>query len=219
MDLTSIADKVDKLLKGRSIEAYEVYVGTSRNLSIEIKEQKVDTFKCSEPVGVSVRVLKTGGMGFSFSTSLAGGDLERMVDNAVISAENQTQDAFNGFPDPSGSDYPDIGKIYDDELAGIDERRKIECAMDLERLTLASDGRIKRVRKASFGESEYEVYLRSSTGIEGGFRATSVSASVSAVAEEGDDSQMGWDFGFGNFFADIHVEEIAATAASRAVGL
>ena len=217
MNLKELAGRIEKIISGRSVTEFEISVGTSRNLSLEVKDRKIDSFKCSAPVGVCVRVLKSRGMGFSFSTSLSDGDLERMVDAALVAAENQTPDPWHGFSAPSP--FPVIEGLFDDGLAAIDEREKVGQAMELERLTLAADARVKRVRKASYGESEYAVYIRNSQGIEGGFRGTSVSASVSAVAEEGDDSQMGWDFGFGTHFSDIRVDEIAANAASRALAL
>jgi len=217
MNQIEIAETIEKLLTVRAIDGYEISIAASHNLSLEVKDQKIDTFKCSAPVGVSVRVLKGDGLGFSYSTSLADSDLERMVSDAVTSAENQTPDPCNGFPEPRP--YPLIEGLFDPELARVDEDRKIQCAMDLERLTCAVDHRISKVRKASYGESEYEVYIKNSRGVEGSLRGTSVSASVSAIAEEGDDSQMGWDFGFGASFSDLHVEQIAASAASRALGL
>lgn len=217
MNAENIADSILKLLKGLSLDGYEITIGNSHNLSIEVKDGKVDTFKCSAPLGVSVRVLKSGGMGFSYSTSLAGCDLERMIDNAIVSALNQTPDSWQVLPGPRR--YVDLPGLFDEDLAGVEEARKIDCAMELERLTLEADPRVRRVRKAGYGESEYLVHVRNSLGVKGMFRGTSVSASVSAVAEENGDSQMGWDFGFGNFFSDIHVDRIAAAAASRAVGL
>lgn len=212
-----MADTILELLKGRSPDGYEITIGSSRNLSLEVKEGKVDTFKCSAPLGVSIRVLKSGGMGFSYSTSLAENDLERMIDNAVVSAVNQTPDTWQGFPGPKP--YPELTGLFDRSLADVEEERKINCALELERLTLEADPRIKRVRKAGYGESDYLFYIRNSLGVEGTLRGTTVSASVSAVAEENGDSQMGWDFGFGNSFSDLHAERIAAAAASRAVGL
>lgn len=217
MNQSEIADTIEKLLHAQDVDGYEISVGASHNLTIEVKEQKIDTFKCSAPVGVSIRVLKADGLGFSYSTSLAESDLARMVADAVTSAENQTPDPCNGFSEPLP--YPQVEGLFDPELAGVDEGRKIQCALDLERLTCAVDTRISKVRKASYGESEYEVYIRNSRGVEGSLRGTSVSASVSAIAEDSGDSQMGWDFGFGSSFSDLHVEQIAATAASRALGL
>lgn len=217
MNLRELAGRIEKMLSGRSVNGYEISAGASRNLSLEVKEGNVDSFKCSSPVGVSIRILKSQGMGFSYSTSMYDADLERMIDAALVAAENQTTDPWHGFSAPAP--IPRIGGLLDEGLAAIDDGQKVRQAVELERLALAADARVKRVRKASYGESEYEVYLRSSEGVDAGFRGTSVSASVSVVAEEGDDSQMGWDFGFGTHFSDIHVDKIAATAASRALSL
>jgi PmbA protein len=46
-----------------------------------------------------------------------------------------------------------------------------------------------------------------------------VTGSVSALAVEGNDSQIGWDFGFSNYFAGVDVATIALSAAAKATGL
>ncbi|MCM2357937.1 MAG: TldD/PmbA family protein [Geobacteraceae bacterium] len=217
MDFNQIAEKIESLLRGRRLDGWEIFQVATRNLSIEVKEQKVDTFTCATPAGVSVRVLTQGRMGFSFSTSLDEGDLVRMIDSAVVGAENQSPDEFLGFPLPEGC--PELPGMFDEGLACVGEEEKIARAVALERLTLAADPRVKRVRKASYGESSYQVAIRNSLGAAGSYRGTSVTSSVSAVAEEGGDSQMGWDFGFSTSFAGVRVEEIAARAAAKAAGL
>ena len=217
MDMRLVCDRLEIMLKGRSIDGYEIMAGNSRNLSVEVKEGKVDTFKCSAPVGVSVRVLKGEGLGFSYSTSMEDGDLSRMIDSAIVGAETQTPDRFNGFVAPQA--YPEISDMFDDSLAEVPEGEKIARAMELERLVLAEDPRVKRVRKASYGESIYSVFIRNSLGVEGGYSGTSVSNSVSAVAEEGSESQMGWDFGFSVFYNKVDVAAVARLAARKAVGL
>lgn len=217
MDSTSVMHKIEALLKGRATDGYEIYLSASRNLAIEVREQKVDTFKCSAPVVVSIRVLKGHAMGFSYSTSLDGPDLVKMIDNALASAEIQTPDECNVLPAPMA--YPLLTGLFDEGLALIDEKEKIGRTLELERLVLATDPRIKRVRKASYGESVYEGHIRNSLGVSGSYRDTSVTASVSAIAEEGNDSQIGWDFGFSNNFTGVDVATIAATAAAKATGL
>jgi PmbA protein len=217
MDIERITGRIEKLLAEQAPEGYEISFGSSRNLSIEVKEQKIDTFKCSTPVGVSIRVLKSGGMGFSYCTSMDDSALSGMVENAVVGALNQTPDPNNCFPLPL--EYPVIEGLYDETLSSVAEQEKIRRAMDLERLALGADPRVRRVRKAHYGESEHEVWIMNSLGVAGRYRGTSVSCSVSAVAEEGDDSQMGWDFGFSNFFSGIRVEAVAGNAASKALGL
>lgn len=217
MNLLELTDRVERLLKGRGLDGYEIMAGYSRNLSIEVKERKVDTFKCSNPVGVSLRVLKGQGMGFSYSTSLDDADLGVMIDNALVGAETQTPDSDYDLPGPQ--QYPVIEGLYDPDLPAVTESAKIALALELERLVLANDPRVKRVRKATYGENDFSVYLRNSRGVAGGYRGTSVSCSVVPIAEANGDSQMGWDFGFSARFADIDITRIAAGAVERAVGL
>ncbi len=217
MNLENLADRVEALLKGRGVDGYEIMAGCSRNLSIEVKERKVDTFKCSNPVGVSVRLLKGQGMGFSFSTSLDDADLGQMIDNALVGATTQSPDPDNELPGPQV--YPVIDGLFDPALQAVAESDKVARALELERLVLAADPRVKRVRKATYGENDYSVYLRNSRGVSGGYRGSSVSSSVVPIAEENGDSQMGWDFGFSARFADIDIARIAAGAVERAVGL
>lgn len=217
MEFRQMQEKIEQLLEGRAADGYELMFGRSRNLSLEVKEQKVDTFKCSTPVGVSIRILKGGGMGFSYSTTLEDDALRRMIDNALIGAETQTPDERHGFPGPQ--EYPQLDELFDEKLADVPEEEKVSRAMELERLAREYDSRITKVRKATYGESSYEVTIANSLGVAGSYRGTSVSSSISVVAEDGSDSQMGWDFGFGTRFAAVDVANIAASAAAKAVGL
>ncbi|MSM40852.1 MAG: TldD/PmbA family protein [Geobacter sp.] len=217
MELHEIVERIESLLKGRALDGWEIMAGASRNLSIEVKDQTVDTFRCSAPVGVSVRVLKGQGLGFSYATSMDEKDLSRMIDNALVGAATQTPDACNGLPLPQ--EYPALAGLFDPELAAVPEEEKIGRAMALERLTLAADPRVKRVRKSSYGENAYSVAIRNSLGVNGSYRGTSVSSSIAVVAEAEGDSQMGWDFGFSTAFSGVSVDEIAARAAVKATGL
>jgi len=217
VDFQETAGRIEKLLNSRSLDGYEIMLGSSRNLSIEVKEQKVDTFKFSQPVGVSVRVQKGAGMGFSFSTSLDEADLARMIDNALVGAETQTPDECHGFPPPQ--EYPVLAGLVDEGLAAVTEEAKIGRALELERLVLAADPRVRKVRKSTYGEADYWVFIRNSHGVEGSYRGTSVSSSVSAIAEADGDSQMGWDFGFSTRFNGVDVASIARIAAGKATGL
>jgi PmbA protein len=47
---------------------------------------------------------------------------------------------------------------------------------------------------------------------------TYVSASILAVAEQGEHAETGWDYGFSPFFDQLDIDSIGANAASRAVG-
>lgn len=217
MEITAIADRVESLLKKYPLDGFEIMSGHARTLSIEVKEGKVDTFKAAEPVGVSVRILKNGGMGFSFSSSLDDTDLERMINGAVVGAQTQSPEPCSCFPVAAG--YREMPELFDPELAGVAVAAKIDRALELERLTLAADSRIVRVRKATYGETVYSVHLRNSQGIYGSYDGSSVSSSVAALAEDCGESQMGWDFDFSSRYGDIDIAKVARQAAAKGVAM
>lgn len=218
MELAQHADTVETLLKGRQLDDYEIVVLQSRDLNIEAKGGKLDAFKCAEPFGLALRVQCGEGLGFSFSTTLDPAALSRMVDGAVVAAKMQTPDPCNCLPLPYPS-YPELAGLYDERLALVPEELKIERALELERLVLSRDPRLKRVRKSSYGESLYQVFIRNSHGLNAGYRGSYLTCSVTAVAEADGDAQTGWDFGFARSFSGIDLESIADGAGRKATSL
>jgi len=215
VNIIELADRVERLLKSRTLDGYEIMTGHSRTLSIEAKDGKIDTFKSAEPVGVSIRILKQGAMGFSYSSSFVDADLLRMVDSACIGAQMQTPDQFNLLP--GQAQYLEMPELLDRNLAEVPVAAKVERALELERLTLAADNRIKRVRKASYGESIHSVHIRNSSSLYGGYSGSSATSSVAAIAEADGDSQLGWDFSYSSGFTGIDIAAIASSAAKMAL--
>ncbi|MBJ6799110.1 TldD/PmbA family protein [Geomonas propionica] len=218
MELTRHADAVERLLKGRQIDGYEIAVSGSRDLAIEVKQGKVDAFRVAEPFGVSLRLLVGQGMGFSYSTALDDVSLERMVEGALVAARVQTPDEFYTFAAPSPS-YPDTPWLFDPSLPAIDESLKVARALELERLVLAVDSRVKRVRKCSYGESVYHSLTRNSLGLNAAYSGTYNTCSVSAVAESDGDAQTGWDYGFSPSFSGVDLAAVASGAGRKACAL
>lgn len=211
------AEQVEDLVRGAGFEGYEIFVSASRSLNIEVRNRGVELFRFAEPVGVALRVLSGGSVGFSFSTSLQRDDLLRMVENARISARTQTSDLCNVLPEPQS--FPVISGVYDESLLSVPTDDKIKRALDLEEKVLGLDPRIVKVHKATYNESTRYTLIRNSHGLSGTFASTSVSSSVSAVAGADGESHMGWEFDFGSSFNLIDVDHIASGAVLRAVGL
>lgn len=217
VNIKQLADNVERLLIASAPDGYEIMTGRSSTLSIEAKDGKIDTFKSAAPLGVSVRILKNSRMGFSFSSSFAETDLKLMVESAMTGALAQSPDEGNILP--GRFDFSPMPELLDTGLASVDIFLKIERALELEKLALASDRRIKGVRKATYGESIYSVHLRNSNGVYGEYSGSSVSSSLAALAEEDGDSQLGWDFAFARGFDGIDIGAIASGAVARSVGM
>jgi PmbA protein len=46
MNLKELAGRIEKNIAGRSVTGYEISVASSHNLSLEVKDRKIDSFKC-----------------------------------------------------------------------------------------------------------------------------------------------------------------------------
>lgn len=217
-ELAQHADAVERLLKGRQVDGYEITVAGSRDLAVEVKQGKVDAFRCAETFGIAIRLLVGQGLGFSFSTAMDPAALSLMVDGALTAAKVQSPDPWHTLPEACAC-YPETPWLFDPALPATDETLKVGRALELERLVLGYDPRVKRVRKCSYGESVYQTLIRNSRGLSAAYRGTYNSCSVSAVAEADGDAQTGWDFAFAPGFDGIDLEAVAQGAGRKATGL
>ena len=200
----------------RGIEQFEIFLIDSQSLSIEVKNQEVDSYHLSEERAISLRIIKDRRMGFSYSTRLSPDNIGKVIEDAVNGSSATARDDFYGFPgkgDRPATDLP----VFDHRLSRIPKEEKIEKAIALERLTRAFDPRVKKIRKCAYNEASFIVTIMNSEGIHHSQRKSLISASVMAVAEDGKDSQSGWDFDFRYFFDQLAIEKIAAGASTRAL--
>lgn len=212
-------DTLRRLLAGKA-DAYEIYISSSRGLSVEAKDGGVDALKARKGSGVGVRTISGGRLGFGFSSVLTEEALKDMVSGAVEASHFVDEDKFLTLPsdgtigaDASGFD------ILDPAFDEISEDEKIATALRIEETARSKDSRIKRVRKASYSETLSSTRVVNSNGVDRSFSATFFSGSVTAVAEEGDESQMGWEFLTSHKRASIDPVYIGESAADRALGL
>ena len=114
--------------------------------------------------------------------------------------------------------YPHV-EIHDPAIDSADSEVVMDMAAALERAALRFDPRVLKVRKAQASVSSSRVLIANTMGLQGGYRATRASLSISALCEDGGEKQMGWEYDGARFLNDVSVERTAANAASRAVRL
>lgn len=202
---------LERALKGGTDEA-EVYVRTSRNLTIEVKEQKVDTLEVSRTTGYSVRVIKDRRLGFSYSTD--PDEIRRVAERAIEASQFSEPDEHNGFPFPA---EPSAVKVLDNDLVTLAESDALDLVMSLERTATQEDSRIKKIRKAAGSFSVNETSIFSSHGVALRYSSTGCSAQITAIAEEGTESQMSWDYEGSRFLGEVSFERVGRNAARKAV--
>jgi PmbA protein len=225
-DTDEIVEQPLSILRRKSIDGYEVYLDQSSHFYVESKDGKIDTLQTSHSIGMAFRILNHQRMGFSYITSSnpsysvrenVPGKLERMLDDAINSAEVQFADPCFDFT-PIRKEFPPHPPIFDETLERSSGEIKIEKAKRLEGAARSVDPRrIKKVRKASYEEVLSRITLINSNGLQFSYPATLVSISVTAVAEGSGESEVGWDFDFSHFLNDLDVERVGREAGRNAL--
>jgi len=199
-------------------EQAEVYLKSSGNLSLEVKNQEIDAVESSLSFGYSLRVIKDGRLGFSYSTSKD--ESGSVIKNALEAARWADKDEFLGLPLVQAQATEPRGlEIFDKESCDIKEGAVVKRVLKIEKAARDFDKRIKKARKVlgTFGKGE--IFILNSKGINASYPFTKFTAQVMTIAEENNESQMGWDFNGSRFLNDISFEDVGKNAAKRAVQL
>ena len=226
MNADHVMEQALKILQGKPIDGYEIYFNQSSDFDIESKDGKIETLQTDRYLGMAFRILNHQRTGFSYTTlsnpspSAMQGfseEMDRMIEDAIGSAKATSPDPCFDFAPALKTAPPEL-PIFDGTLERVSEKMKIEKAKDLEASAKAADpGRIKKVRKASYQEILSRTTLVNSNGLQYSYDHSVASASVTAVAEESGESEMGWDFDAGHFFNDLDVEKVGRSAGRRAL--
>jgi PmbA protein len=213
LDLSFAEQVVREALAGGADQA-EVFMKATKSLSVEVKEQAVDSLKSSRGFGYSLRVIREGRLGFSYATEMS--DHGAVVRNALDSARYADRDDYLGLPERT--EYPEV-EVFDSSVELLKEEDAIDRVRALEKSALDEDPRIRRTRKAAGSFTQSETAIVNSRSVSTWYASTGCSAQVMALAEENGESQMGWDFSGSRYLVDISFEEVGKTAARRALGL
>lgn len=214
---TEFALKLMEIALSKGADKAEVYVKTSKSLGIEVKEQKIDTLESSITMGYCIRVIKDNRLGFSYSTN--PDEINTVAENAIEASKYSEPDDYLELPSalqPSAISQP---LIFDNDIASLSESDAINRTLLIESSAFNGDNRIKKIRKASGSFSTNNTYIVNSHGINAHYQSTGCSAQLMAIAEEGSESQLGWDYQGSRFLKDVSFEEVGRTAARRAAQL
>jgi len=217
MDMKILAEKLVKDCLKKGADAAEVYIETGRNLSIEVRNNEVETIQEAASQGVGFRVFVQGRMALASSNDFKEGPLNDAISRAIEFAKITTADEFNVLPDNPGASA--VEGLYDPAIAAVPVEKKIDLLKTLEKFSL-KDPRITKSAGTVYGEGDNEIFLANSHGLAKSFRSAACYMGVSVVAEKGDQKSSGGEYCSRRFWADLKpAEEIAAAAARKAYEL
>jgi len=214
-ELQAIADRVvAQASKGEQIEAY---VGRGGETAIRVYEGEVEHFVSAQSEGVGIRVIKDGRTGFAYAGTLDPAAVGEVLAEARDNVQFGTSDEFAGLAEPDGVE-PIPQKFWDEELEHFLTSEKIAITKELEKLTLAIDPRI-RVEESNYDDGWGETAVSTTTGIRESGRGNSCYVSVGTLADEGDETQVGYGFSVGDSPKEFNLPKAAREASDRATRL
>jgi len=212
------AKKILSFANSHKADASEVFLRSYSSTTIEIKDQKVDAFEQARDIGVGLRVIVQGRLGFAFTTDLSDRALATLARAAFTNAQNTVPDPYHSIPAKTAVPYHPV-VIYDSDIVSLTEKEKIDRVMAMEREAFAVDKRIKRIRKAAASFSDADTLIMNSLGAEVSYKSTACSSSIEVVAEDGGESQAGSEFDVNRFYRKLEIEGVGRRAAHRALDL
>ncbi|MDQ4024348.1 MAG: TldD/PmbA family protein, partial [Actinomycetota bacterium] len=117
------------------------------------------------------------------------------------------------------SEAPDeVPGLVDEGQASAGPDDKAAFTVRLEQATRAADPRI-RTEEAIYSDSDTEVAIATSTGVEGDYRRTDAWCYSVAIAEDGDDTQVAFEFDLARGLGALDADAVARRAADRALSI
>lgn len=194
----------------------EVYASRREMTSIRVYEGRVESFTSAAPYGVGIRVISDGRQGFASAGSLDEALLTRTLSEARDNVRFAQPDEHLGLPTPDGLRRPELD-LFRPEAASMPAEDKIARLLELERLTLSMDKRIRIGRDLTWSDSVGEQALASTAGVSSWGRGSTCWMSVSTIADENGSSQTGASLTYGRSPSELTPEDAAGEAVQKAL--
>ncbi|MFA4905452.1 MAG: TldD/PmbA family protein [Candidatus Margulisiibacteriota bacterium] len=198
-----------KALRSGATQA-EVFQINSKTLKIDVLDQKIESIDNLQDGGLGLRVIdKEKRLGFAFATEPE----EDLAEAALTNARFTKSDEYNSFPAPFPSKS---GEYFDPAIAAAPLKQKIDLTMQVESSAYNYDKRVKKTEKISYTDSETEVRMVNSNGLDIHYKTNHCGASADVIAEAGSEAESGLGISYVTRFADLKAKEVGEEAARRA---
>lgn len=216
MDIKEFQKSVLEKAKRAGFENCEIYYQGGDSLQIAVNGGRVEQYETSTASGASFRGIIGGRTGFAYTERLDEASADFIVnaakENAKIFEDKQECEFF------AGAEYADI-PLYNEKLAAAGTEDKIEMIMRTERAALEYADTVKASDRCIYADGNTEVSIMNTRGLNEDFKANSMVAFVSVIAEKGGDIKTGGEYFAGNEPEKLEPEKLGRKAAENAVNM
>ena len=200
-------------------EHIEAFLTHERTFEARAFGGEIESVSSAEPRGAGIRVVLDHRVGFSYTTDLSDAGLGAALDLARANARFATEDEAVALAQGWSSRPADVAGLLDPAQPTVPAEDKVAFTLDLERATRAADPRVRTVEDAVYSDTEATIAIATSTGVEGAYARTDAWCYSVAIAEDGGDTEVGFDFGLARGLSGLVAEDVAQSSARRAVAV
>jgi len=195
----------------------EVYGERSASRRVKVFGGEVEQLTAARRAGLGVRVVRAGAAGYAYTSELSPDGIDAVVRRAYDHAAVSDPDQFVALPDPGGG--PADVDPYDSRVETVSDTARVDLALAVEAAARGADRRVKTVEDTIYADGEGEVFLASTTGVRGSYRASQCYAFAYVLAEEEGQVETGISYTVGRALPDLEPAACGAEAAARACRL
>jgi PmbA protein len=208
------ARAVDAAEPGEEVEAY---AEETRRTRVRVRGGEIEEFVFAESRGVGVRVMAGGRQGYAYAADPSADEIAAVVGAARESARFAEPDDGNVLP--SLAPVEPLPEIFRPAQLEVPPERKVDVALELERVAVSTDPSVRKVESADHGDSVGRVVLASTAGGPLEYRRTDTYASAVCLAERDGETQTGFAFRLARDAEALEWAEAGREAATRAARL
>jgi PmbA protein len=205
---------LERILK-KDVDQAEVYLSSSKTLKIDVLNQKIESIDEIQETGYGIRIIKNKKLGFAYSSDIDESAIEETIDQAISNANNSESDQYHKLPDNAAAQEKSSIELYDKKINQTPIEKKIEKALAIEEIAYKTDKRVKKTEKISYSDSESEISIINSNGIDLKQKINYCGSFAEVIAIDGEEMQTGYGIGFVKDIDDLNPETIGKEAAQR----
>ncbi len=213
----AVLDAVLERATAAGARGVEAYAESSTSHRIKVYRQEVEQLTAAQRRGVGVRVFRDGAVGHAYTSDLSDGALDAVVQRAIDHAAVSDPDEFAVLPAPAGE--PADVHPFDPRLLAATDEQRIAIALEAEATALAADPRVKTVEDTMYVDGDGEVFIASTAGVRGSYRAGQCYAFAYVLAEQEGQVETGYSYSVGRALEDLDPAAVGREATERACRL
>ena len=196
--------------KKAGIEAAEIYLASGDSFRAMCQQGQINNYTVNTTKGLSLRGLYQGKMGYAATEAFDDEAIAQLVSGVIESAQltedEDVQEIYHG-----DEKYPEVN-TYNPALDQVDEKRKLQFVLDLEKKAKERDPRIVQLAYDMITTSSSEIRIVNSYGLDLQHKSNLAFSFINALAKDGDRVATGGGFACSNDFEALSVDTMTRLA-------